>query len=526
MRLPIRSKLIMAISTLMVVVFSLAAYLFISEKRVEMADDIYGNSLSFARLTSNRVVSDYDLYLAENSFVYFNRELKSIFEQNDDINKIQIVSYGGEILYDSLFDVDKKYEGEKRMIEEANLLAQVRSENVSVKTKNGRTVFIKRDLKGDFYYVDKDEKSVDPLEKGELIEFISVPASEKYSVIYSIDYTNLDERINTMMTRIIYLAIFGIMLGMILSFVMSGQFSNPILKLVASAEQVAKGDFSARVDIKTHDEIGFLGNAFNKMTEDLAASVEARLYKERVTRELELAAQIQKQIVPLNVPKINGLDISCALLPAEEIGGDIYDFLSLGKDRLMMYLGDVTGHGVPAGIVSSIASALFYGYAMQGDLKRIVIEVNRVLKAKTMPNMFMTLCITEWDAVKKSFEYVSAGHEQIIHYQASAKKASLCKAGGVALGMLPDISKHISNESINLQVGDYLVIYSDGIPEAWKNKEENYGIEKFVSLVAKSGQELNSADEMKQAILEDVNRFTAGYKQMDDITLLVVKRTS
>lgn len=525
MRINIRSKLILAISALMVVVFLLAAYLFISEKRVEMAEDIFHNTLTFGRLTSPTVAYNYDLYLAEDGFVYFNRELQGIFEQNDDIASIQVVSYEGEILYDSSKDVDKKYDGEPRNIESSDFLSQVRSENVSVRLQDGRIVFLKKDLKGDLIYIDENERPLDDLEKGVLLDLLAVPASEKYSVIYYLDYSNLEERIGIMISRILYLAIFGIMLGMILSFVMSSNLTNPVQKLVAAAGKIATGDLKARTDIQTHDELSFLGKAFNKMAEDLEASLEARIYQERVTHELELATEIQKQIIPKNIPEIEGADVASGLVPAEEIGGDVYDFLPVGQNKLLMYLGDVTGHGVPAGIVGSIASALFYGYSTEGDLAQIMIKVNKILHVKTMPNMFMTICLMEWDGSSKSFQYVSAGHEQIIKYKVSEGKVSLCDAGGIALGMLEDVSNHVKSVNVPLEIGDFLVIYSDGIPEAWKNDKDNYGMERLVKFVGTCGS-LGSAEEIKEAILNNVKEFTAGYKQQDDITIIVLKRTS
>jgi len=212
------------------------------------------------------------------------------------------------------------------------------------------------------------------------------------------------------------------------------------------------------------------------------------------------------------------------LIPAEEIGGDMYDFLDFDKDRLLMYLGDVTGHGVPAGIVGSIASALFFGYSTQSDLKQIMLAVNNVLKVKTMTNMFMTLVLMEWDKLNRRFRYVSAGHEQILHYRAATADVVLEPAGGIALGMLPKIEAHMKVSEVDFQVGDYLVIYSDGIPEAWKNEKENYGMNKFTEAVKRFGRKATGAEDMKRMILEDVKNFMGGYKQMDDITIMVIKR--
>lgn len=514
--------MILAISILMIVLFSIASYLFISEKQKELSQDIYVNSLAFSRLTAPSVAYSYDLYLAQNSFVYFNRDLASTFSQNDDISHIKVVSYDGEVLYDSNLDLKARYEGEKRLVA-ANVLDEVHSENIAVKLKDGETLFLKANVDGGVSFVDKDEQEIAPIKDGALIDYFIVPANEKYSIYYGLDYHNLDIRVARMRMRIIYLALFGIMLGMLMSVFMSGKITKPVAKLVAGAEGIARGDFKTRVDIQTSDELNFLGQAFNKMAEDLEASMQARLYQERKTTELQLATKIQDQLIPDSVPVIDGLDLAAQVRPAGEIGGDIYDFLPVNENRLLFYLGDVTGHGIPAGIISSIANALFYGYAPSGDLKNVLTGVNRVMKAKTMPTMFMTLCLMAWDVAAKKFSYSSAGHEQLVHFKASTGKSELKPAGGIALGMLPDISKTVQVVDVDLQPGDFLVCYSDGIPEAWRNEKESYGMERLQQIVERCGQ-LKTAEEIKNAIIADVDSFRAGYEQMDDITIIVVKR--
>ncbi|MBL4694054.1 SpoIIE family protein phosphatase [Candidatus Gracilibacteria bacterium] len=505
MKLNIRSKLMIAISALMVVVFSVAAFSFINEKKIEMAEDIYHNSLAFVKLTAPNVAFNYDLYLAENSFVYFNREIAGVFEQNNDLQGIAVVSYAGEFLYDSSVDIDGKYEGAPRLLEGA-LLEQVRREDVSMKMSGGAVL----------------SESVEP-DSGERIEYFVVPATEKYSVIYEISYDNVDQRIAEMVERIIYLALFAVLLGIWLSFVMSGKLTRPISMLVTAAAKVSQGDFSSRVVLESSDEIAYLGAAFNKMSEDLGSAVEAKIFKEKVSRELELAGEIQRELIPQTLPKVNGLELASVIIPAEEVGGDMYDFLKSGEDRLIFYLGDVTGHGVPAGIVSSIASSLFFAFSDEQDLKVLMNKVNQVLQVKTMSNMFMTLCLMSWCSEERKFSYVSAGHEQIVHYKAKDAKAGLLPAGGMALGMVLDISTLLKIEDVQVESGDVLVIYSDGVPESWKNEKEVYGMERLIAKVGELGGLGISAEEVKTLLLKDVQDFAAGYKQQDDITMVVVK---
>ncbi len=522
MKMRIRTKLVLAISALMVIVFSVASSLFINEKKIELAQDIYINSLAFSRLTAPTISYNYDLYMEQNSFVYFNREIASVFEQNEDVNRIKVLSYDGRILYDSFSDVEAKYDGENRFVKE-DFMNHIQSRNVAVRLKDGTDFFIKIMLDGEVRFVDKNEKKLEPMQEGALIDYFIVPASEKYSVYYGVDYTNMDQRVIRMRTRIIYLAIFGIMMGVLMSVFMSKRITKPVSELVEGAENIAKGNFDYRVYIKTNDELSFLGIAFNNMAKDLKAGLKARLYKERKTTELQLATKIQEQLIPEEIPQIKGLDLSASIIPTGEIGGDIYDFLPIEDKKMLMYLGDVTGHGIPAGIISAIANSLLFGYAPSADLKKILVEVNRVMKAKTMTTMFMTLCLLSWDAENKKLMYSSAGHEQLIHYSAKMRKTSLLPTGGIALGMIDDISRVTEVNEVDFQEGDFIVLYSDGIPEMWRDEKESYGMKRFQSVVEKFASGATSG-ELKNAILSDVNDFRGNYEQMDDVTIIVIKR--
>ncbi|MDD3861496.1 MAG: hypothetical protein PHP74_01250, partial [Candidatus Gracilibacteria bacterium] len=108
MQITIRNKMIIAISALMVVLFGLVAHLFINEKKQEMANDIYVNVLSFAKLTAPDIIYNQDLYLEQNGFVYFNREIRSILSQNENISSVKILNYEGKIIYDSNVDTDRR----------------------------------------------------------------------------------------------------------------------------------------------------------------------------------------------------------------------------------------------------------------------------------------------------------------------------------------------------------------------------------------------------------------------------------
>jgi len=411
------------------------------------------------------------------------------------------------------------------MVQDKNLLEQVQSRNTSIYTLDTkRVVYMKTDASGQVSYVDVNEKAVPSFDPNEKIEYFVQPATDEMAVVYGISYQGLNDSVNAMMIRGGLLAFFGIGVGILMAFLYAGSMTKPLKKLTEGAGIIAKGDFKYRVTVKTKDEIFVLATAFNKMAQDLEISTKALVYKERVAKELELAAKIQKDILPKEIPKMPGLDISAGLLPAEEIGGDSYDFIRVDDNKLLMYLGDVTGHGVPSGIVVSVANALIYNYARETDLTQLLVNVNRIMKEKTSSNMFMTMVIMTWDTVLNDLKYVSAGHEQMIHYHAKEKKVTLTPPGGIALGMLSDIGKTLKEETVKLETGDVLVAYSDGIPECWKNETEMYGMGRLKRAV-NDYSDLPSAFSIRNALLADVKEYAGKYKQMDDITLIVLKKT-
>jgi len=518
----IKVKLVLATAGLVIVILSIAAFLLMQQKEHELMNDLFEKNSAFAELTAPNIMRFYNLYLAENSFVYFNREIQSVFQKTKDVNFLRIASYAGNLLYDSKTEKDKQYQGSERRIDQQEL-KYAQSRYPGIQTVDGGMLFVKRDVDGNVVYVDQNGNLVDSLDTNKKIAYLSFPIDNAYTVFYGISYDQLTSRISEMRNRIIFLAAFAVLIGFVLSWFMAGSITKPIKKVTEGAKKIAIGDFKTRITVQTHDETQTLAKTFNQMAQTLEITTKAMIYEERVRKELELAAQIQKDILPKKIPVVKGLDIAAGLIPAEEIGGDCYDFIPTGEGRWLFYLGDVTGHGVSSGIVVSIANAMFYSSSGDCGLKELMVKVNDVLKKKTTANMFLTLVLLQWDEKTQVMRYVSAGHEPMMVYRAKANKVEMCDHGGIALGMLLDIDSQLEVNEVKLEKGDYLVLYSDGIPEAWKNEKEMYGMERFKRLVY-AAKDLQSALAIRNAVFADVKQFTGDYKQMDDITAMVIKR--
>lgn len=518
----IKTKLILGTSVLVIFLFSITALLLVDEKQKELSSDIYTYARSFSELTAPKIAQLYEDLLAEKSFVIFNREMKDIFRKDEDISAINVYSYSGEVLYNSLAESDSAYAGATRNISDPDVEARVKASGPSYFLASGRTIYLKKnDATGVYTAVNENEKEIAGLSDSDVIKNIIYPVNGKYAVQFDVTYENLRSRVFRMTERIVLLLIFGILLGLGFGWYFSQRITNPIEKLTSGALILAKGDFTARVTVRTKDEVGVLAETFNKMAQDLEISTKALVYKERMAKELEVAARMQKQIIPKNLPQISGLDLAAALIPAAEIGGDCYDFIKLDDGSHLFYISDVTGHGIPSGLVVSIANALIYSYANSQSLKDILISANRVLKEKTAGNMFMTLLMLRYAQGK--LDYVSAGHPEMLHYFAKDKKVASQKGGGIALGMVPDISKMVNENSLEFSAGDCLILYSDGITEACSPRGEQYGLQRLKCALSEHA-ELGVAEAIKNALLADVKQFMDGAVQADDITLIVAKR--
>lgn len=530
----IRSKLIAIISALVVILMVSVSGFLLNQKKNELTRDIYVNALSFAELTAGDITKMYETYLAENGFIQFNRIIQSNFRKSEDIRRITLARFNGEVLYDSETEKLSQYDGAsaRNLSSDVPLLERVQAPFPSVNISgSGRVVFLEKDSIGQTFEVNLNGQKIEPILDTERVGTIVHPVDQKYAVLYQVSYEQLDRRIANTMRQIGILLAIAVGFGVLLAIAIGAKIAHPIRSLTEGAAEIAQGHFDYRVNIRSKDELGLLSNAFNKMAKDLKESTKALIYKERVAKELEIAKDIQKSIIPEKIPPIKGLDISASVDPAAEIGGDCYDFIKVDDKNTMIYLGDVTGHGVPAGLLVSVANALIYAFRALNDIFQVLVNVNTILQAKSKPNMFITMAMLSWDEQAEKMEYISAGHEKILHYNALTLQVTELDSGGIALGMVPDCAKLLKKQPIAMGRGDIIVLYSDGIPEAWNAQKEQYGIGRLRRIlldavaVRSTGQGMQiTADTIKKDILQDVYKFMGSTPQADDITIMVIKK--
>ncbi len=256
--------------------------------------------------------------------------------------------------------------------------------------------------------------------------------------------------------------------------------------------------------------------------------------RERIRHELNLATMIQKQLLPKRLPRSNKIEVYGKMIPAKEMSGDYFDFMDHAEDgssfqghgNFHICIGDVSGKGLPAGLVMIMARCYLrpLSKTLQSP-RQILSEANRLLHADTRKDMFMSALVLYWSDQLGKFVWSGAGHEHLIVYRARTRRTEAIKAGGCVLAAVRDADRIYQDHELYLEPGDALVLYTDGVTEA-KNPAGDFfaqeSLQPLQRLVELYGH--LSAKDLLEAILWELKQFIGGAEQADDITVVTVKR--
>jgi serine phosphatase RsbU (regulator of sigma subunit) len=260
------------------------------------------------------------------------------------------------------------------------------------------------------------------------------------------------------------------------------------------------------------------GASSGPLLEVLAQEIRER---ERVEQELRVARSIQQASLPKEVPSLQGWRINPYYQPAREVGGDFYDFHPLPEDCLGVVVGDATGKGVPAALVMSTTCGMLQlaAQALESPSPgEVLAQVNETLFARIPSNMFVTCFYAVLDPISASLRYANAGHD-LPYLHSGRGEAEELRARGLPLGLMPGMG--YEQKEIELDVGEGVFFYSDGLVEAHDPKGEMFGFPRLRALVAEHGKQ----GSLEEALLEELYSFVGeGWEQEDDITLLTLKR--
>jgi len=296
----------------------------------------------------------------------------------------------------------------------------------------------------------------------------------------------------------------------------------PFKKLVQEIKFILTGRKYKKILTKRFDEIGIFSHFYNEVTNTFEAVSNKIREGVKVSTELKLAGELQKELLPSFSPSVEGLKMVIRNRPAEELGGDNFDFI-VTKDKMFFYIGDVTGHGVPAAIIMTMVNTLINAFAeMDLSATDLIAQTNRRLKKRIRSTFFMSMVLLKWDITEKKMSYVGCGHEHILIWRAETGLVEAKLTGGIALGMVPDNSKIIKELNLEVKNGDLIVLYTDGVTEAKNMRGEMFGLERLKAAVGKYAG-LADTDGVVNNIAKEFSVFVEEHVQEDDITLVAIR---
>lgn len=325
---------------------------------------------------------------------------------------------------------------------------------------------------------------------------------------------------------ILITAIIAIVLGALVSLVLASQVTQPLKRLVQDMQVVAEGNLDHGTVAVSKDEIGILANTFNIMTKNLKKAHEAELETQVRKHELEVAKEIQANLLPSHIPQVPGYDIGSFYQPAKEVGGDYFDFIEIDKDHMGFVVADVSGKSIPGSIIMGIARALIRTEALRTlSPAQTFVGVNRILSQDIRKGMFVTAMYGVLDTRNGELWISSAGHNPAIIWRQADQKNHLVNPKGMALGLSDKaaiFNKAIREEKFQLQPGDRVIFYTDGVPEAMNPNNEEFGDDRLCQLVAQDAARESS--QLLDHLVKNLTTWRKNCPQSDDITIVTFRK--
>ena len=307
----------------------------------------------------------------------------------------------------------------------------------------------------------------------------------------------------------------------------SADLSYPLEHMAEQIKQVGNGNLDYHSEIQTNDEVQLLSESFERMTlslKDYISNLTAvTAEKERIGAELDVAKNIQASMLPCIFPAFperKEFDIHATMTPAKEVGGDFYDFFMVDETHLAIVMADVSGKGVPAALFMVIGKTLIKDHTqINSNLSEVFTEVNDLLCEANSEGLFITAFEGVLDLETGRFDYVNAGHEMPFICRAeTGYTPEKIRPGFVLAGME---GMRYKSGSLQLNVGDRVFQYTDGVTEATDANNQLYGMERLQTVLNRCADA--TPEETLRIVKEDIDRFVGDAPQFDDITMLCLE---
>jgi len=291
-----------------------------------------------------------------------------------------------------------------------------------------------------------------------------------------------------------------------------------LLKFFTNGKQIHLSVFAS--DFKLRGEIHKLVSL-----QDISSELE----RERLHNELEIARDVQFKMLPKENPTIPGYLISSMCIPALEVGGDYFDFIKLGENKIGIVIADVAGKGLPAAIYMTLTKGAFQSYAALSDSpKEVLTKLNSLIYDTIERGSFITMFYAILDPNNDKLTFARAGHEPVIYFNNKEEKLSLLKPGGIGLGLEEGkiFSGSIEEKEIDILQGDSLLFLTDGLTDAKSETNSDFGMKNLLDVI-KNYKGSNSHIEPKELLnklSKEIKSFRNNSPQYDDITVIVITK--
>ena len=306
--------------------------------------------------------------------------------------------------------------------------------------------------------------------------------------------------------------------GIYLTILVSRNLSIPFRDIIETLRRIRDGRFDKRVQVFSNDEIGYTGDAINEMTKGL-------IEREKMQQSLNLAKEVQQNLLPKSDLKVNGFDIAGKSVYCDETGGDYYDFIIIddaAEQKIGVAIGDVSGHGIPSALLmATVRSSLRQRLSLPGSTANVISDVNRhLVKDVEDSGQFMTMFLLVLGTATRQLEWVRAGHDPGIAYDPGSDAFYELGGSGIALGVDADWI-YEDNKKADSSNGQIIFLSTDGIWEARNKKGEMLGKEPILNAIRQNAS--SDARQIIDATFDLLDEFIGGGKIQDDITSVVIK---
>ncbi|MGH9630440.1 MAG: PP2C family protein-serine/threonine phosphatase [Bryobacteraceae bacterium] len=351
--------------------------------------------------------------------------------------------------------------------------------------------------------------------------------------------TGTDVAYQWVATLFLFMALLFLVAEMIALFIgvsLTRTITGAVHNLYEGTLRIKGGEFSHRIPTRGKDQLGELSVSFNQMTEQLQRLVQVEKEKERLQGEIAIAREVQSQLHPKTVPDLKTIRVKALCDPARMVSGDYYDYQQLQGSRVAIAVGDVAGKGISAALLMATVQSCFRTQ-LRGSLEMVraandhsvrfsvstsglVSQINQQLHADTAPEKYATFFFGVYDEPTSIFTYTNAGHLPPILVRNGA--ASRLDVNGMVVGAFP--FAEYDESRVELQPGDLLVLFTDGISEPENEYEEMFGEERLTDVVLKNAH--LDEDRIVAAVVDSVREWTGKGELQDDMTLVLVRRTT